>query len=59
MNLFTENELAAGSNFIMLVGAPASGKTTFAHSICDEFNDTDHKFTIVSPDNIRRELGFL
>lgn len=59
MNYFTENELAAGSNFIMLVGAPASGKTTFANNLCYKYSTTDHGFTIVSPDNIRRELGFL
>jgi predicted kinase len=59
MNYFTENELAAGSNFIMLVGAPASGKTTFANDLVDEYSATDHKFTIVSPDYIRRDLGFL
>jgi predicted kinase len=59
MNYFTENELAAGSIFIMLVGAPASGKTTFANNLAKEYSNTDYGFKIVSPDNIRRELGFL
>lgn len=51
MIYFSAEEMAAGSNFIMLVGAPGSGKSTLADKISRGGN-----WVIISPDNIREEL---
>lgn len=44
----TEND--RGSNFVMMCGAPGSGKTTFAKKYVDEYEN----WTRVAPDDIRR-----
>ena len=48
-----DDQIKLGSNFIILVGPPGSGKSSFAKEIAD----TDASWVIVSPDVIREEVN--
>lgn len=52
MNLFDKEELNQGSIFIMMCGAPGSGKTTAAKTL----SESSDMWTIVATDAIREEL---
>lgn len=49
---FTKEELFNGGIFIMLVGPPGAGKTSYANKIKKKYMN----FEIISPDEIRKEL---
>ena len=51
---FNSKCLADGGVFIMLVGAPSCGKTTYASKIMSEYSDA--KWVYISPDGIRKKL---
>lgn len=49
----TPDEVKLGSNFIILVGPPGSGKSSFA----EEIKKTDDSWIVVSPDKIRESIN--
>ena len=50
MIYISDEELSLGSNFVMLCGAPGSGKTTYANKVVKD----DNSWVRVAPDDIRR-----
>ena len=49
---FTKQELFDGGIFIMLVGPPGAGKTSYAKWLKKKYMN----FEIISPDEIRKEM---
>ncbi len=54
MLYFTDEELSLGGNFIMLCGAPGSGKTEYADRIKSQYNGN---WTVVSFEKIRNDIS--
>ena len=61
MIYISKEDLIKGGNFIMLCGAPGSGKSEYANKLIREFIETEHEFdiaswAIIAPEKIREEL---